>query len=85
MSAHPPHNGPEPVLSLHGEDRDGIPATWHVYSIADDGAPGTYLVEHAQGDIHSPALWMQAQRDAQTVGEDEVLHLVREILFSPEA
>ena len=84
MSAQPKHDGTEPVLSLHGADGDGIPATWHVYSLADDGVPGTYLVEHAQGDIHSPALWMQAQRDAQTVGEAEVLHLVREVLFQTE-
>lgn len=69
-------------LSLHGTDgADGLPVTWHVTSLADDGAPGTYLVERADGDIHSPAVWMQAQREASIVGETEVLDLVRGVLF----
>lgn len=69
--------------SLHGRDPvTRVPVTWHVTPLADDGAPGCYLVERALGDIRSPALWMQAQRDARTVGEAEVLELVREVLFS---
>jgi hypothetical protein len=78
---------PRPVpsrtgLSLHGTDgADGPPVTWHVTSLADDGAVGTYLVERAEGDIHNPAVWMQAQRKATTVGEDEVIELVRGVLF----
>jgi hypothetical protein len=72
-----------PVLSLHGSDPiTGIPATWHVTSLSDDGASESYLIERAEGDIHSPALWMQAQRDALVVGEDEVLDLVRAVMFS---
>lgn len=70
-------------LSLHGRDPDShVPVTWHVTSLADDGAPGIYLVERAVGDIRSPALWMQCQRDARTVGEAEVLALVSEVLFA---
>lgn len=69
-------------LSLHGTDGpDGQPVTWHVTALADDGAPGTYLVERADGDIHNPAVWMQAQREASTVGEDEVFELVRRVMF----
>jgi len=68
------------VLSLHGADPvNGIPATWHVTCLEEDGADG-YLVERAEGDIHSPALWMQAQRDAAVVGEDAVIALVRSVL-----
>jgi len=69
------------VLSLHGVDEAGEVSTWHVTPLADDGAPDTYLVERAPGDISNPAVWMQAQRDARTVGEAEVLDLVREVLF----
>lgn len=74
------------VLSLHGTDpRSGMPATWHVTALAED-ATGTYLAERADGDIHSPAVWMQARRDAQVIGEDEVLELVRRVVFSdPQA
>ena len=72
-----------PMLALHGWDPlTGIPATWHVTSLADDGASETYLIERAEGDIHSPALWMQAQRDAVIVGEAEVLALVRSVMLS---
>jgi len=70
------------VLSLHGTDEDGV-ATWHVTPLAEDGAPDTYLVERAPGDISNPAVWMQAHRDARTVGENEVLDLVRRVLFRP--
>lgn len=80
----PPHGSaltPDTTLSIHGIDpRTHVPVTWHVSSLDDDGAPGTYLVEKAQGDIRSPALWMQAQRDAQVVGLAEVLDLVRQVL-----
>lgn len=70
-------------LSLHGRDPvSHVPVTWHVTSLADDGAPGVYLIERAVGDIRSPALWMQAQRDARTAGESEVLALVHEVLFA---
>ena len=70
-----------PVLSLHGADSSGVAFTWHIASMADDGAPGAYLVERAVGDIHSPAVWMQAQRDASLTGEDEVIALVRSVLL----
>lgn len=96
LTVHPPTNGrreassaqsllsTRPVLSLHGSDPiTGIPATWHVTSLAADGAASeSYLIERAEGDIHSPALWMQAQRDALVVGEDDVLDLVRAVMFS---
>lgn len=69
-------------LSLHGtEGADDHPVTWHVTPLVDDGAPDTYLVERAEGDIHNPAVWMQAQREASTVGEDEVIALVRRVMF----
>jgi hypothetical protein len=71
------------MLALHGWDPlSGIPATWHVTSLADDGASETYLIERAEGDIHSPALWMQAQRDAVVVDEAGVLDLVRFVMLS---
>lgn len=70
------------VLSLHGTDETGV-ATWHVTPLADDGAPDTYLIERAPGDISNPAVWMQTQREARTVGEDEVIELVRQVLFRP--
>lgn len=70
------------VLSLHGADASGVAFTWHIAPMADDGAPGAFLVERAVGDIHSPAVWMQAQRDASLAGEDEVLALVREVLLA---
>lgn len=74
--------GAATVLSLHGTDpSSGLPVTWHVTSLADDGARGTYLIERAEGDIRSPALWMQAHREATTVGEDDVVALVRQVLF----
>lgn len=60
------------VLSLHGSE-GGMPMTWHVTLIAEE----RYLIERAEGEIHSPAVWMQARRDAFVVGEDEVLELVR--------
>lgn len=70
------------VLSLHGVDpASRTAATWHVTSLADDGAAGTYLVERADGDISNPAVWMQAHRDARTVSEDEVLDLVRTVFL----
>ncbi|MCL3860954.1 hypothetical protein [Actinotalea sp. K2] len=69
------------VLSIHGTDSRGFPVTWHVTSLADDGVAGTYLIERAAGDIRSPAVWMQAQRHAMTVGEPEVLELVRQVMF----
>lgn len=72
---------PPTTLSLHGVDsHTGVPFTWHVTPLADDGVPGGYLVEQAEGDIRSPALWMQAQREARVVGEAEVLELVRQVL-----
>lgn len=71
------------VLSLHGADASGVAFTWHIAPMADDGAPGTFLVERAVGDIHSPAVWMQAQRDASLAGEQEVLALVRAVLSGP--
>lgn len=81
-----PHLSPNTQrgLSLHGSDpTTGIPATWHVTSLADDGAADGYLIERAEGDIHSPALWMQARRDASVVGEAEVVELVRAVMFGP--
>lgn len=71
------------VLSLHGVDEDGEVSTWHVTPLADDGAPDTYLIERATGDISNPAVWMQAQREARTGGETEVVELVRDVLFRP--
>ena len=85
--AHWARHLPGPVLSLHGEDpTSGIPATWHVtpVSSADPDEAGTdtlYVIEHAEGDIHSPQLWMQAQRDARAVTETEVIELVRSVMF----
>ena len=71
-----------PVLSLHGEDPStGIPATWHVTALAADGAPDAYLVEGAEGDIHSPHLWMQAHRTATVTDEAGVIELVRSVMF----
>lgn len=70
-------------LSVHGVDsRTGFPVTWHVTTLAHDGAPGAYLIERAEGDIRNPAVWMQAQRSARTAGEAEVLDLIREVLFA---
>lgn len=81
-----PAHAARPVLSLHGSDpATGIPMTWHVTSLADDGAGDAYLIEHAEGDIHSPALWMQAHRGASVVGEAEVLALVRSVMFGSAA
>ncbi|MCU1432295.1 MAG: hypothetical protein JWP95_1400 [Actinotalea sp.] len=78
--------GPRTVLSLHGSDEQtGRPVTWHVTSLAEDGAPDTYLLERVDGDIHNPAVWMQAQRAAATVGEDDVIALVRRVVFGPSA
>lgn len=72
---------PDTTLSIHGVDPEtNVPVTWHVTSLADDGAVGTYLVERAFGDIRSPALWMQAQRDAEIVGLPQVLELVHQVL-----
>lgn len=68
---------PRPVLSLHGS-ADGIPMTWHVTLIGEH-----YLIERAEGDIHSPAVWMQARRDASVVDEVEVLELVRKVFTGP--
>ena len=68
-----------PVLSLHGTE-SGIPTTWHV-TLVDD----RYLIERAEGDIHSPAVWMQARRDAFLVDEAEVLELVRTVMFTGSA
>lgn len=73
---------PGTFLSLHGTDpASGVESTWHVTSLAEDGAPTTYLLERAEGDIHNPAVWMQAQRAAALAGEAEVLELVRAVLF----
>lgn len=73
---------PGTFLSLHGNDpASGVESTWHVTSLAEDGAPTTYLLERAEGDIHNPAVWMQAQREASLAGEAEVLELVRAVLF----
>ncbi len=73
----PPRLTPaRPVLSLHGSE-SGIPMTWHV-SLLDNG----YLIERAEGDIHSPAVWMQARREALVVDEDHVLQLVRAVMLS---
>ena len=72
---------PAPVLSLHGEDpTSGIPATWHV-TRSDDEADDTYVIEHAEGDIHSPQLWMQARRDASVASEADVIELLRSVVF----
>ena len=74
------HRAPRRVISLHGEDPSGIPATWHVTPL-DDDADGAFLIERADGDIHSPHLWMQAQRDAIVVSETEVIELFRSVMF----
>lgn len=66
-----------PVLSLHGYE-SGIPTTWHVTLIGEQG----YVIERAEGDIHSPAVWMQARRDAFVVDEAGVLDLVRAVMFA---
>lgn len=72
---------PDTALSLHGLDPEsGLPVTWHITPLDDDGAPGAYLVERAAGDIRSPALWMQAQREAAMVAEQDVLDLVRSVM-----
>lgn len=69
------------VTSLHGEDpTSGIPATWHVTPL-DDDADGAFLIERADGHIHNPHLWMQAQRDAIVVSETEVIELFRSVAF----
>lgn len=69
------------VLTLHGVDRtSGMPSTWHVTPL-DDDVDGAYLIECAEGEIHSPHLWMQAQRHATVVGETEVIGLVRSVVF----
>lgn len=85
QTAIPPHQSalaPDTTLSIHGLDEEThLPVTWHVSSLSDDGAPGTYLVERAFGDIRSPALWMQAQRDAEIVGLPQVLDLVRRVML----
>ena len=75
-----PLTSTRPVLSLHGS-RAGIPTTWHVTPLADEPDAG-YLIECAEGDIHSPAVWMQARRDARVVSEAEVLELVRAVLLT---
>ncbi len=73
---------PATTLSLHGLDpRTGVPLTWHVTPLADDGVPGGYLLEQADGDIRSPALWMQAQREARVVDEEQVIALVRQVVL----
>ena len=83
VTRHPSIQAIGPVLALHGWDpASGIPATWHVTSLADDGASGSFLIERAEGEIHSPALWMQARRDAKVAGEAEVLLLVRSVMFA---
>jgi hypothetical protein len=80
---HPSIEAIGPVLTLHGWDPlSGIPATWHVTSLAGDGASGTFLIERAEGEIHSPALWMQARLDAKVGGEDAVVSLVRSVMFA---
>lgn len=83
--SNPPERGRlsnRPTMSLHGRER-GLPTTWHV-TMLDGGEPGTYLVEHAAGDIHSPAVWMQAQRDAYVADEAELLELVRMVMLSDD-
>lgn len=78
--AHWDRHRPAPVLSLHGEDpTSGIPATWHVTPIGTD-EDGGYVIEHAEGDIHSPQVWMQAQRDARVATETDVIELVRSVM-----
>lgn len=69
------------ILTLHGVDAaSGMPSTWHVTPL-DDDVDGAYLIECAEGEIHSPHLWMQAQRRATVVGETEVIELVRSVVF----
>lgn len=77
-----PLTSTRPVLSLHGSE-SGIPTTWHVTLLGEDSSAG-YLIERAEGDIHSPAVWMQARRDAFVVDENEVLALVRTVMFTAE-
>jgi hypothetical protein len=62
-----------------------MPMTWHVTSLYDDGAATAYLIERADGDIHSPAVWMQAHREAVVVDHEAVLDLVRNVMFVSEA
>jgi hypothetical protein len=82
----PPARAPRTVLSLHGTDEQtGRAVTWHVTPLADDGVPGAYLVERVDGDIHNPAVWMQAQRQATTVAETDVLALVARVLFTSQS
>lgn len=76
----PPRLSPRPSMSLHGRE-NGLPTTWHV-TMLDGAEPGTYLIEHAAGDIHSPAVWMQAQREAFIVDEAELLELVRRVMLT---
>jgi hypothetical protein len=73
------------VLSLHAPHPEtGLPTTWQVTAAAADGVPGGYLVEWADGEIHSPAVWMQARRSSELATEDEVLALVRRLLFGQD-
>lgn len=82
-----------PVLTLHGSNPDtGIPATWHVTPLSegywseeggsDESSGAMYLIERADGDIHSPALWMQSQREAAVATGPEFMDLVRSIMWA---
>ena len=72
---------PARLVSVHGDDPlTGYPVTWHITSLAQDGAAGAYLIERADGDIRSPAVWMQAQRQAAIVGGAEVLALIGQVM-----
>jgi hypothetical protein len=67
-------------LSLHGADPvTGLPTTWHIVRAPEDAAE-PYVVEHAEGEIHSPAVWMQARRVSWAAGEADVVALVRDVL-----
>src|SRR5665647_2975470 len=65
---HPSIQAIGPMLALHGSDPlTGIPATWHVTSLADDGASGSFLIERAEGEIHSPAPARHCAREIATL------------------
>ena len=66
---------------LHGHHPlRGYPATWRITPLRrEGGAPASFLVEHADGDLVSDEAWQDAERDEVVMNAFQVRELIARV------
>ncbi len=66
---------------LHGRHPlRGYPSTWRITPLRRvGGAPATYLVEHADGDLQIDEAWENAERDETVMNAFQVRELIARV------